>query len=419
MAETDPIESRYDWAPYPALVVAQTHPGHGGAVARLLGFDTPDVEQARVLEIGCGTGANLITIARDLPQARLLGVDLSSRHIEAGRDLVSRENLSNVELRCADLRSFDPGRQRFDYIIAHGLFSWVEDAVKQRLLEFCRDHLTPRGIAYVSYNVYPGWFSREPLMQLMQLDAQYVNDPQLAMTVVDSVLGFFEQAMANDGQLHAPIIRHELKALRAKRPDVLFHDELGQVNDPCYFLQFVQWADSCGLSYLGDADFASTWPDNWPRPFREAAARYKLDRLRTEQHLDVFLHRRFRMSLLVRSDAPVGRGMNLQAAREMVLAGNLQSIGEAADGRRLFTGRDGATLSTGDPLAVALLEHLRTHEQQWLGLQEVESALRGCGLMVDRLPAVAADCFARRFLHLSLPPRKTAAPHSQDGAAKA
>jgi len=161
---------RYDDLPYPNLVHGRSHPRATGAMAVLYGLDAPPLEGARVLDLGTAAGANLIAMAAELPAARFVGVDVSPRQIEAGREMVRDLGLDNVSLVCAsfdELGDVAALGAPFDYVICHGVFSWVRPELQQVILELVARVLGPRGVAYVSYNTYPGWHFGNIVRELM------------------------------------------------------------------------------------------------------------------------------------------------------------------------------------------------------------------------------------------------------------
>ncbi len=147
----------YDELPYDSLPLPETQPDFLAAMAKLHGFDAPDPRRARILELGCAQGGNLIPLAWRWPESDCVGVELSRVQAEAGAAFVKRLGLPNVRIVHGDLAALPDDLGAFDYIIAHGVFSWVPPAVQQALLEACRRHLSPQGVAYVSFNVAAGW----------------------------------------------------------------------------------------------------------------------------------------------------------------------------------------------------------------------------------------------------------------------
>src|SRR3954453_15379160 len=94
----------YDEVPYSNHPYAQTHPDRLATVAILHGLEPPDPVRARVLEIGCGAGGNLLAMAAATPGIRAVGVDLAAAAIEDGRATAAAVGLENIELRQADVR---------------------------------------------------------------------------------------------------------------------------------------------------------------------------------------------------------------------------------------------------------------------------------------------------------------------------
>src|SRR5262245_13148546 len=115
----------YDALPYPAQPFAQSHPRNLEAIATLFGLSPPAIAKARVLELGCGTGGNLIPMAATLPDATFVGIDYSPVQIEQARRFVDALSLKNITFEPLSILDLEPGFGKFDYIIAHGLLSWV------------------------------------------------------------------------------------------------------------------------------------------------------------------------------------------------------------------------------------------------------------------------------------------------------
>src|SRR5262245_16369603 len=95
--------SGYDELPYPSMPFAYTQPGHLAALATLYGLNAPDAEHAKVLELGCASGGNIIPLAARYPRARFTGMDLSQRHINEGRSRAAALGVRNIDLRQEDL----------------------------------------------------------------------------------------------------------------------------------------------------------------------------------------------------------------------------------------------------------------------------------------------------------------------------
>lgn len=302
----DKLADRYRRIPYAEFTHAQTHPAHVGAIARLYGLSAAEPNAARILELATGRGSNLIWIAKTLPEADCLGVDLVAEGIDAARQFAVQRRITNVTFEAGDLRETDFGDRRFDYIIAHGFMAWTPEPVQQRILEVCRDHLAPGGVALVSYNAMPGSSTRDSLRRLFLLEMEQSGEaagPDEQLAAMEGVMEFFETTLPSiDSMPHAADLGQNLKVLRGKPREVLLHDEGGVVSEPLYLLQFTQWAAEIGLAYIADADLTLDLLELLPEPVRQAIAARQMPRLKALQYVDYLRNCPFRSSLLCRAD---------------------------------------------------------------------------------------------------------------------
>jgi len=177
------VSGSYNQVRYLGRPLKQTHPDRLATVAGLFGMPAAAPSECRVLELGCGDGGNLIPMALGLPRSGFTGIDLAGDAIREGCAVVSALGLRNITLRQLDLMEAGPELGEFDYIIAHGLYSWVPPEVRERLLHVCRAHLAPSGVAYVSYNTYPGFHRREMFREMMLYHVRGSKIPWIACGV--------------------------------------------------------------------------------------------------------------------------------------------------------------------------------------------------------------------------------------------
>jgi SAM-dependent methyltransferase len=267
------VANPYDVIAYRTLPRRQTHPDRLAAVATLFGMTPAPVTRCRVLEIGCGNGGNLIPLAYHLPDSHFVGVDLAGTAIRAARKAVRDLKLRHVELRAADLRTLGASDGKFDYILAHGVYSWVPAEVRDALLAICRERLTPQGVALVSYNVFPGRYARYALREMLLWATRGIADPRGRITTA-----------------------RRFRETEALPEDVLFHDDLAPVNDPSWFHEFVAHAAKHRLQFLGEAD-----------PHEMFDLRGRLQDVDGEQREDWRKQRSFRQTLLCRSEVALRR----------------------------------------------------------------------------------------------------------------
>ena len=164
--------------------------------------------------------------------------------------------LTNIVLRCHDIMQIGSEFGSFDYIIAHGVYSWVPDAVREKMLSIFRENLSPHGIAFVSYNCYPGCHSRDIARQIMRYHVRDVDRSACsARCRAARVLRFLAEASAED-TIYGFELRNQLDRINGIDDRVLFHDDLSDVASPFYLHQVVEAAPRHGLQYLSDAAFA-------------------------------------------------------------------------------------------------------------------------------------------------------------------
>jgi SAM-dependent methyltransferase len=292
---TGALARAYNDLPYVGRPNPATHPDHLRVVAALFGVDAAPVPTGRVLELGCGDGANLLPIATAFPAATFVGCDVAERPLALAHRRVRALGLSNVELLLRDFSSLPPHLGTFDYVIAHGLYSWVPSTVRAQLLPSIAQHLAPNGIAFVSYNAYPGCHVRQAAWEMLRYHTRSVDSwPEKLTSARELIALLADPATADEPTDEA--IRTELRAMTGRGDSLLGHDDLGQPNDPVYFHQFAADAARCGLAFLAEADLSSTPGPAVTSRVRDALA--AMDRLTREQYLDFVRLRRYRESLL-------------------------------------------------------------------------------------------------------------------------
>ncbi|ABI57256.1 methyltransferase regulatory domain-containing protein [Alkalilimnicola ehrlichii MLHE-1] len=391
------LRQRYESVPYADGIFPQLHPVRLAPLARLHGHATvPNPATATILDLGCGAAGNLIEIAADLPDARCLGIDLAESHIGQGQRHIRARGLDNIELRQGDLCELDLGAVKFDYILAHGLLSWVPDGVKERIFQLCRGHLAADGVALISYNTYPGWSFRENLRQLLQLHLSAVSDPRQVRQGADDILGRLQRALGDAEHPHAPLLHHEIKHLQQSTTNALFHDDLDTVNDPCFFLQFIAWAAEHELDYVGDVDLSRGWPTLQSPQAREALLDGSLAPLMAEQYLDYVVNRRFRHSLLITQRSEPLRP-SIDIFQGHYLRGRIkpQVILHAPGARLTFEGVTGHQITSDNGPAQALLATL-AETTEWQPLEEILATA------AKLEPAITADPETRPHIYRSL-----------------
>lgn len=322
----------YDELPYPSLPRAATQPDRLAVIARLLGLAPARPSTARVLEIGCSDGGNLLATALAHPAAEVVGIDISPGQIEAGRAAARALGVENLRLEVMDLR--DAARLgTFDHVIAHGLYSWLPPALQPELLRVMAAILRPHGVAYVGLSVLPGSDTLVALQAILARRTATAPDPRARVHMA--------RALAETLAELAPPPTREL--FRVRRDLVrggsdawVRHELLAEENHPVWFHELARAARASGLQYLADADLPSTLPSNHLDPERLARFdRVARDPLEREQLLDELVNRSFRRALFVRADANVERRISADRLDGLSAVARFRSPGawsEVAEG---------------------------------------------------------------------------------------
>ena len=291
----------YDEFPYPSKFFLQTHPDRLATAGVLYGMKPASPENCRVLELGCGNGSNLIAHAFGLPNSKFIGIDLAETHIAQAKQSVEELKLRNIEFRQMDVTTMtveDFGE--FDYITAHGLFAWVPEFVREKVLSIFSQMLAPSGIGYISYNAYPGAYAREMVRSMMRFHTDGVDEP---MAKVNSAIPFLGMLVNNstEREIHGRILESELKRHFNHFPADIYHDDLGECYRPFHFYEFASLLDQNGLQFLSEAEIHAS---SFQGLGDEAVAFLDKtdDRIRREQYLDFFRGRVFRQTLFCRKE---------------------------------------------------------------------------------------------------------------------
>lgn len=304
-SEISDIKNSYDDLMYESGAFPQTAINNLEARARLMGLQPAPAANAKVLELGCSMGGNIITQALYYPDAEFVGIDLSGRQVAQGNAIIEKMGLENVRLVEKDILTIDESFGKFDYIIVHGIWSWVPDAVKDKIFSICRNNLTEHGIAYISYNVYPGWKRQEQLREIMYFAGRDVlEEPLEARTRkgLDALKALAEilendKGLGGGGKLPAiqKILNHNFYYIA--------HEYMEAFNDPIYVNGFIEWANRHRLAYIGDTDLHVSFVSWMAEHTRERIlALAGGDYIAKEFYSDILSDRQFRRSLLCREE---------------------------------------------------------------------------------------------------------------------
>ena len=185
----------YDVVPYISYPFTNTRPEYLRTVGLLFGADAPPIETARILELGCSSGSNVMRFANSYPKSHTIGIDLSQIEIDHGLEKLQSLGIKNLELKAFNIMDIDDSWGKFDYIICHGVFSWVPEVVREKIIKIANNNLSPNGIAYISYNIKPGWNMGNTIRDMMNFHGGMFENVKDKITQARLFLNFVTDAL--------------------------------------------------------------------------------------------------------------------------------------------------------------------------------------------------------------------------------
>ncbi|MEO5678395.1 MAG: methyltransferase regulatory domain-containing protein [Acidimicrobiales bacterium] len=296
----------YDEVRYPTFSHSQLHPDRLAVPAWLFGLDPAPAEACRFLELGCGDAGTLSALAVALPDSQFVGVDLAATAVQRGRDVCEQVGIGNLTLVEADVADL-PDLGTFDYVVCHGVFSWVPEPARQGILRACRERLRPDGVAYLSYNANPSGLLREMTRQMLRFHLRRgTRTPEDKLQEALSFLGFLVSAR-NEGDPWRNLLESEIEHLERRLPSSLVHDELAEVNTPFWLYEVLEMAADHGLRFVAEADDLGVQDILWPDHVVNLLRTLEDEPEAREQYLDFLVARRFRQTLLCHDDRLLDR----------------------------------------------------------------------------------------------------------------
>lgn len=317
------IAEAYDRMPYPSKFFSLTNPDHLATLAVLFGLEPAAPDNCRVLELGCGNGSNLLAHAFTNPNSGFVGIDISKGHIDAANSSARELGVSNVEfaeMDIADLSADDFGD--FDYIVGHGLISWIPLEVRDRVFEVCGELLSDKGIGFLSYNAYPGAYQREMVRDILR--DHTAGEEDIESKVRSSVRLL---ALLADGCIETNVtknaFRREFERHLSHEVSDIYHDDLSDHYHPLYFREFNALLEGSGLQFLSEAEFHTMAMLPFSAEVREFVGSID-DLIEREQYLDYFRGRVFRQSVFCRKEVEIDRSLPASRLERMSVATTLR-----------------------------------------------------------------------------------------------
>ncbi|MGE7468065.1 methyltransferase domain-containing protein [Bosea sp. NPDC003192] len=417
MAVKDLAANPYDAVAYPGHAFSQTHPAHLATIAHIHGMNPAPTATMRVLELGCGSGGNLIPMALQYPQAELVGIDLSGRAIAHANAEAAELALSNLSFHHLDIMAATTELGQFDYILVHGVYSWVPQPVRERIMALFGELLSPQGIAYVSYNALPGCRLRDIARDVMLFETRDIDDPIEKVRAARAAIKRF--AEATDAEtFHGAALRERAKQIEDIPDNVLYHDDLNPGARAFALHEVLAAAEPHGLQFLAETSFPNNFGGARGPAQQVLNTIPPSEPLRQEQALDLLIGRCFRQTLLCRSDIALHRGLSGFSFAPYHLAANVQEedkTDEKRPGAASFLFADGVRIAIDLPAAKTALRalgkawpgNLRHEELVALALDEAEDGAER-EREIERLNAALTAIYRAGLIEVSLEPHRLA-----------
>ena len=395
------METPYDRFSYPGTVYPHAHIDRLASMAFLHGIDPPDLKSCRVLELGCNRGLHLIGMALLYPEGQFVGIDLSESSIARATELAEALELTNITFRAMDVTQLSGRPGECDYLIAHGLYSWVPDAVREKVLEICGHVLADNGIAFISYNAYPGAHLRNLLSGMMSIHTSGVEDPTEKVKEGVSLAAAVVRTLGEDNPA-APAIKAEIQAILSKNPFVAYFDEFSSEGTPVYFSEFMRRAQLNGLQFLSEAEFTRLSFEKLPDEARQLLEGFN-DVVLREQYSDFFKLTRFRQTLLCRDTAVVDREHLARRLSLMYIGSALRPAKKIEindDSDAAFFSQSGGTVTVNQPFVKAVIDELA---KAWPGRVQYAELLERANARLNQPQSDAEEMLSKTLFKMFNP----------------
>ena len=303
----------YDTVIYSGGIFSNTHPDHLYCLGKLYGLNPAAAEKCRVLEIGCAIGSNLLPLAMAFPDSDFVGIDLAPKQIQEAESLKKESGLKNIRFINASITELKEDIGKFDYVICHGVFSWVPKVVQDAILATCRDNLNEDGMAIISYNTKPGWCHIAPIRDAMYMHGNRFNEPKDKLAQAKAYMKFILEAMPNRTEGVGKMLQDKYDMFMKSKDYYLYHELLEPDNTPLYFTEFMEMAKEHNLQYLSETAPQYMMNNNLSQKFLDIA-KQATDRVIIEQMHDFITNRQFRSTILVKE----GKKLNMQWTPEAI-----------------------------------------------------------------------------------------------------
>lgn len=352
------LQQTYEDLPYQSSTIGYSHPRRLAMIGTLFGMQPTNINRCRILELGCAEGGNLIPMAAGLPESEFVGIDFSDRQIRTGLQTVQNLGIDNLSLRQMNILDVDDSFGRFDYIIVHGIYTWVPLEVRAKILEICRQNLNPQGIGFVSFNAKPGSHLRIMIREMILQHLQEIPSPQQRAQEARRFLKFLlESASQERFPAYYAALKWEQTFFDRCDDLHLLHGLLETINDPISFTEFMNDAQQQKLQFLGEVSFQDMVLPPLPASSTKTLNEFVRNQVDMEQYHDYIRGRSFRKTLLCHEEVPLTRTVSSECVRKFHIGSPMKPTAplaqSAANAEITFRKSAGNEIKTSKPLLKA------------------------------------------------------------------
>ena len=322
------------------------HPSALLATAHLFGLGIPTGSQLKILELDCGDGGNLLSIAASLPDSECLGIAESAEAVGHGTKLATEAGLSNVKLTTGDLSTI-PEDGIYDVILLKNIYSRTPEGERAALLARASSHLGEYGIILIDHICLPGWSFKEPLRKQIQYHLRNEEDPYQRVLKGRQYLHALAASVPDYLGLYKNLAQTE-KEVSSQIPDLNFSVEyLSNSILPSHFHEFAGVLEEAGLHYVAEAELESMMINRFPAPMA-AVLPENASLVETEQYIDFMTNRSRRFSIVCPNTETVERHLQPERVKSLYFSMNSAPVDAAAvmaESETPLSGPSGSTIT--------------------------------------------------------------------------
>jgi len=408
---SDPLLDAYEEFPYESRPISASDVSRIETLGLLFGMTPAPADACRVLELGCAGGANMIAMADRFPLSEFVGIDLAPSQIAEGQQAIDALRLTNVKLAAMSIADVDEAFGTFDYIICHGVYSWVPPEIQDAILRVCSRNLDRNGLAYVSYNTLPGWHIRGMVREMILYHDDRSLSPSERVARGRRLVELLASIETNPLTVYTATLREELEMLRGMSDSLFLHEQLEPYNEPLYFTEFARRAAEKGLQFVAESPLATS-TNQRPEWLKRMMGDGEPDPVRFQQYFDFARGRTFRCSIIRHAASPALPDATASVVPKLYISSRSAPVPAeelpatetvSQTGAVTFRSPDNIAVTTNNPIVVASLTALFEARPRYLGFADLLERARARSPNADLSDAaLGPDALAGALLECAL-----------------